>query len=573
MVKLADKKLHSLAQHLVKNGLLSEKDATEIQEKATADNVTFATAASNLLGNKALTDRAIAVVISQNLSVPLFDINAISMDAIDMRYFKEKLIRNYNVLPLYRRGNSLYIAISSLTDLKVMEEFQFSTDLYTHPVVVEREKLLSIIGKLLHDVELVETDDDLSSLEVIADEIPTEDNASDVVEDAPVVRFVNNILSNCIKSGASDVHFEPYEKVYRVRSRIDGVLEEIRTAPIELAGRISARLKVMSHLNIANRRTPQDGRMRVKLSATKTVDFRVNTCPTLFGEKIVLRILDPANAQIGVDALGYDPDQKELFLNAIQQPYGMVLVVGPTGSGKTVSLYTALNILNNIDRNISTAEDPVEISLSGINQVQIRPDAGLTFPDVLRAFLRQDPDVIMVGEIRDLETADIAVKASHTGHMVLSTLHTNDAPQTLTRLINMGISPFNIASAVTLIVAQRLARRLCNLCKEIDDVPPQALKLEGFTDAQIKQGFTVYKAVGCDQCVHGYKGRVGVYQVMPITKSIGQMVMEGCDAIQLSKKIESDGIANLRQSGLKKVMDGMTSIAEVNRTLAGESKE
>lgn len=387
------------------------------------------------------------------------------------------------------------------------------------------------------------------------------------VDETPIVRFIQSILTTAIKNGASDIHFEPYEKVYRVRTRIDGMLHEVKTAPISTAGRISARLKVLSRLNIAERRVPQDGRMRLKLSKTKTIDFRVNTCPTLFGEKIVLRILDPTSAQLGIDVLGYEEDQKKIFMEIMHQPYGMILVTGPTGSGKTVSLYTALNILNTDDRNISTAEDPAEISLAGINQVNVNPTVGLTFSAALKAFLRQDPDIIMVGEIRDLETAEISIKAAQTGHMVFSTLHTNDAPQTLTRLANMGVPPFNIASAVSLIIAQRLGRRLCSNCKTSEELPVDTLLEEGFSQAQIDEGLTVYKAVGCDSCTLGYKGRVGIYQVMPISEEMGRIIMDGGNSMELGDQAQKEGVADLRQSGLKKVAAGLTSLEELNRVI------
>jgi len=393
------------------------------------------------------------------------------------------------------------------------------------------------------------------------------DPSTSEADETPIVRFINGILTHAIKSGASDIHFEPYEKKYRVRIRIDGILQEAQSAPVTLGGRIAARLKVLSRLNIAERRVPQDGRMRLKLSSTKTIDFRVNTCPTLFGEKIVLRILDPTSAQLGIDALGYEPDQKEIFMETMHQPYGMILVTGPTGSGKTVSLYTALNILNTDDRNISTAEDPAEISLAGINQVNVNPTVGLTFSAALKAFLRQDPDIIMVGEIRDLETAEISIKAAQTGHMVFSTLHTNDAPQTITRLANMGVPAFNIASAVSLIIAQRLGRRLCSQCKKSETIPLEALLEEGFTQAQIDKGVTIFKPVGCDSCTLGYKGRVGIYQVMPISDAMGRIIMEGGNSMTLADQAEKEGIDDLRKSGLKKVAAGMTSLEELNRVI------
>jgi type IV pilus assembly protein PilB len=380
-----------------------------------------------------------------------------------------------------------------------------------------------------------------------------------------VVRFVNKVLLDAIKKGASDIHFEPYEKRYRVRLRIDGVLREVTSPPVAMGPKLSARVKVMSRMDTAERRVPQDGRIKMKISKNKAIDFRVNTCPTLFGEKIVLRILDPSSAKLGIDMLGYEPEQKKLYLDALGKPYGMILVTGPTGSGKTVSLYTGLNILNTEDRNISTAEDPVEINLEGINQVNVNPKVGLDFSSALRAFLRQDPDVIMVGEIRDLTTAEIAVKAAQTGHMVMSTLHTNDAPQTLARLVNMGVPPFNIASAVSLIIAQRLARRLCEKCKTVEDIPRAALVEEGFTEEQINAGVTLYKAVGCDQCSGGYKGRVGIYQVLPVSEEIGRIIMSNGNALDVADQAKKEGISDLRESAIKKVISGVTSLEEINR--------
>ena len=573
MANLSDIKLEGLAKHLVDSKLFSKDEAIVIQEEARNKQISFV-AACKLVSNKAITDTTIAHIHAQQFGMPLVDMDAIDTAIIDMRYVNESLIRKHNVLPLSCRGNRLYIAVSEPTNMEVLSEFQFSTGLHIRPIIVEEKKLSLTIEQFLDDLHLGGLDADLNEDLINQGQNQTDSDSDsdseDGIEDAPIVRFVSSVLATAIKLNASDIHFEPYENLYRVRIRVDGILKESRTAPITLGARIAARLKVLANLNIANRRSPQDGRMRAKLSATRKVDFRVSTCPTLFGEKVVLRILDPASAQLGIDALGYEQEQKEIFLKAIHQPRGLVLVVGPTGSGKTVSLYTALNILNNPDRNISTAEDPIEISLTGINQVQINPTAGLEFPDILRSFLRQDPDIIMVGEIRDLETADIAIKASHTGHMVLSTLHTNDAPQTLTRLVNMGISPFNIASAVTLIIAQRLARRLCGDCKKNEHVPTEALQKEGFTEAQIKQGITVYEPVGCEECSDGYRGRVGIYQVMPVSALMGNIIMEGGNANQITEQAKKEGIADLRASGLKKVIDGLTSIEEVNRIVTGE---
>lgn len=561
-------RLSGLARRLITDGLLSEEEALSAQKHAKKANQPFV---SYLVRNKILNSHDIALVASQEFGVPLFDIDAMSMDVAATLLIKESLIRKHHALPLYQRGNRLHVAMSDPTNLQALDEYQFSTGMNTFAVLVEEQKLTAAIERAL-DKSNEKFDDfggaDLDDIDLGPDETTDrkEPNTSDV-DETPIVRFINGILTQAIKSGASDIHFEPYEKKYRVRIRIDGILQEAQSAPINLGGRIAARLKVLSRLNIAERRVPQDGRMRLKLSASKTIDFRVNTCPTLFGEKIVLRILDPTSAQLGIDVLGYEPDQKKIFMDTMHQPYGMVLVTGPTGSGKTVSLYTALSILNTDDRNISTAEDPAEISLAGINQVNINPAVGLTFSSALKAFLRQDPDIIMVGEIRDLETAEISIKAAQTGHMVFSTLHTNDAPQTLTRLANMGVPAFNIASAVSLIIAQRLGRRLCTKCKQTENIPAEALLEEGFTQKQIDSGMTIFKAVGCDSCTLGYKGRVGIYQVMPISEEMGRIIMEGGNAMTLADQAEKEGIDDLRKSGLKKVAAGMTSLEELNRVI------
>lgn len=560
-------RLSGLARRLVADGVLSEEDAQTAQTAAKESQQALV---SYLVSQKILDSAQLAKVASEEFGVPLFDIRTMNLQMAAIDLIQEKLIRQHNALPLYKHGKRLYVAVSDPTNLQALDEFQFNTGLNTYPVLVDEHQLSATIERSLAqaDDQLDDFDDaELDDIDLGPDDDPSQDNVDTNVDDTPVVRFINGILTNAIKAGASDIHFEPYEKKYRVRTRIDGILHENKTAPIALAGRISARLKVLSRLNIAERRVPQDGRMRLKLSKTKAIDFRVNTCPTLFGEKIVLRILDPSSAQLGIDVLGYEPDQKKLFMDTMHNPYGMILVTGPTGSGKTVSLYTALNILNTDDRNISTAEDPAEISLAGINQVNVNPSVGLTFSAALKAFLRQDPDIIMVGEIRDLETAEISIKAAQTGHMVFSTLHTNDAPQTLTRLVNMGVPPFNIASAVSLIIAQRLARRLCSNCKAPDDLPRDVLLEEGFTEAQIDEGVTVFKAVGCDNCTAGYKGRVGIYQVMPISEAMGRIIMEGGNSMTLADQAEKEGIDDLRKSGLKKVAAGLTSLEEVNRVI------
>lgn len=561
-------RLSGLARRLVNEGLLNDEQAQSAQTAAKDAKQPFVT---YLVNHKILASADIASIASQEFGVPLFDITAMNLDMAATSLIQEKLIRQHNALPLFKRGKRLYIAVSDPTNLQALDEFQFNTAMNTYPVLVDEQKLSLVIEKALDktDQQLDSFgDEDLDDIDLGPDD---NDKGEDITEanidDTPVVRFINGILTNAIKSGASDIHFEPYEKKYRVRMRIDGILHEMKTAPVALGGRIAARLKVLSRLNIAERRIPQDGRMRLKLSKTKAIDFRVNSCPTLFGEKIVLRILDPTSAQLGIDALGYEEDQKATFMEVMHNPYGMVLVTGPTGSGKTVSLYTALNILNTGDRNISTAEDPAEISLPGVNQVNVHPAIGFGFSEALRAFLRQDPDIIMVGEIRDLETAEIAIKAAQTGHMVFSTLHTNDAPQTLTRLANMGVPAFNIASAVSLIIAQRLGRRLCTKCKAADDLPNEVLLEEGFTQEQIDAGITVYKAVGCDNCTEGYKGRVGIYQVMPVSEAMGRIIMDGGNSIQLADQAEKEGIDDLRKSGLKKVAAGLTSLEEINRVI------
>lgn len=560
-------RLSGLARRLVNEGLLNEEQALAAQSAAKEAKQPFVT---YLVNHKILGSADIAAIASQEFGVPLFDIEAMNLDMAATELIQEKLIRQHNALPLFKRGKRLYVAVSDPTNLQALDEFQFNTALNTYPILVDEQKLSIAIEKALDkaDEKLDEFDDaDLDDIDLGPDEDKNEDITEANIDDTPVVRFINGILTTAIKAGASDIHFEPYEKKYRVRMRIDGILHEMKGAPVALGGRIAARLKVLSRLNIAERRVPQDGRMRLKLSKTKAIDFRVNTCPTLFGEKIVLRILDPTSAQLGIDALGYEEDQKEVFLKTMHKPYGMILVTGPTGSGKTVSLYTALNILNTGDRNISTAEDPAEIGLPGVNQVNVHPGIGLTFSACLRAFLRQDPDVIMVGEIRDLETAEIAIKAAQTGHMVFSTLHTNDAPQTLTRLANMGVPAFNIASAVTLIIAQRLARRLCSKCKAKEDLPHDVLLEEGFSQQQIDDGVTVYKAVGCDNCTEGYKGRVGIYQVMPVSDAMGRIIMDGGNSMQLAEQADKEGIDDLRKSGLKKIAAGLTSLEEINRVI------
>ncbi len=558
--------LGGLARRLVMDGLLDEATALEAHEKSIKKRQHFV---SYLVGNNILKGRDIALSGAHEFGVPLFDIGVMDMETAPVSLVSDKLIHQHHALPLFKRGNRLYIAVSDPTNLAAIDEFKFHTGINTEAVLVEEEKLEKAIEEALEKMDTTMSDlmdADLDNLDVSSGETDTADSdATDSdIDDTPVVRFVNKVLLDAINKGASDIHLEPYEKDFRVRFRHDGVLHEVTNPPRSLAMRIVARLKVMSRMNIAERRVPQDGRIKMQISKNRSIDFRVNTLPTLYGEKVVLRILDSSSAQLGVDVLGFEEEQKKLYLDAIKKPYGMVLVTGPTGSGKTVSLYTGLNILNTPDVNISTCEDPVEINMMGINQVNVNPKAGLDFATALRAFLRQDPDIVMVGEIRDLETAEIAVKAAQTGHLVLSTLHTNDAPQTLTRLANMGVPPYNIASAVHLIMAQRLARRLCEKCKKELDIPEEALLKAGFKQDQLKE-IKIYGPVGCDSCTGGYKGRVGIYQVMPVSEEMGRLIMEGGNSMQLEEQAAKEGVDDLRASGLRKVAAGITSLEEVDR--------
>ncbi|HFD80316.1 MAG TPA: type IV-A pilus assembly ATPase PilB [Gammaproteobacteria bacterium] len=557
--------LSGLAKRLVSDGLIAEEIAREAQEKALKEREPFV---SYLVSNKLLDSTSIANSACQEFGIPLFDLAAMDLDSAPVSLVDEKLIRQHRSLPLFRRGNRLFVAVSDPTNLQALDEIKFHTGISTETILVEEDKLDKAIDRVLDaaDTSMSELlDEDLDNLDIESgEEAPGDDGNDADIDDTPVVRFVNKVLLDAINKGASDIHIEPYEHEFRIRFRQDGVLHEVASPPLAMATRLISRVKVMSKMDIAERRVPQDGRIKMKLSKKRAIDFRVNTCPTLFGEKVVLRILDPSSAKLGIDALGYEEDQKQLYLENLNKPYGMILVTGPTGSGKTVSLYTGLNILNTPDRNISTCEDPVEINLSGINQCHMNPKAGLTFASALRAFLRQDPDIIMVGEIRDLETAEIAIKAAQTGHMVMSTLHTNNAPQTLTRLANMGVPPYNIASSVNLIIAQRLARRLCNSCKKPVDIPRAALLEEGFHEEELDE-LKIYGPVGCDQCADGYKGRVGIYQVMPVSEAMGRIIMEGGNAMQLADQAKAEGIADLRESGLKKVRDGITSLEEINR--------
>ena len=560
--------LAGLPRRLVQDGLVSEDKLAEAFEAARKEQVPLV---AQLVSNGLVEARAVAVAASHEFGVPLLDLDAVEVDLDVVRAVDQKLINKHRVLPLVRRGQRLFLAIADPTDLQAIDDIKFQTSLRIDPVVVEQDKLEEHLNRALEavDTSLADLSDDedfdLENLEVSGDNDDAEDSLRDEVEDAPVVRFVNKILLDAIKRGASDIHFEPYEKYFRIRTRLDGVLSEVARPPAVLTNKVCARIKVMSRMDIAERRVPQDGRIKMRLSKNRAIDFRVNTCPTLFGEKIVLRILDPSSAKLGIDALGYEEPQKALYQKYLSKPYGMILVTGPTGSGKTVSLYTGLNLLNTEDRNISTAEDPAEINLPGINQVNINPKVGLTFASSLKAFLRQDPDVIMVGEIRDLETAEIAIKAAQTGHLVLSTLHTNDAPKTLTRMVDMGVKPYAIATSISLIIAQRLGRRLCENCKEVRDVPAEALRREGFSQDEIDAGLTIFGPKGCKSCNEGYKGRVGIFQVMEVSRAMGRIIMEGGNAMQIAEQAEKEGVIDLRRAGLNKVKDGLTSLEEVNR--------
>ncbi len=560
--------LTGLAFRLVNDGLIDEE---AIQKASSEASETKTPLVSHLVNNKIVNARDIAISAANEFGAPVFDLDVMDMEMASTSLVDEKLIKKHNALPLTKRGSRLYVALSDPTNIEALDEIKFATGINTEAIIVEDDKLAKLIEKTLEamDTTMEGLDDaDLDDLDITGgdDDAAGDDVNEKETEEAPIVRFVNKVLLDAINKGASDLHFEPYEKTYRVRYRVDGMLQEVAAPPISYAGKISARVKVMSRLDISEKRVPQDGRMKMKLSKTRAIDFRVSTCPTLFGEKIVMRILDPTSAQLGIDALGYDPAQKDLYMEALHKPYGMILVTGPTGSGKTVSLYTGLNILNTAERNISTAEDPAEINLPGINQVNVNPKVGLTFSAALKSFLRQDPDIIMVGEIRDLETAEIAIKAAQTGHMVLSTLHTNDAPQTLSRMMNMGVAPFNIASAVSLIIAQRLGRRLCSHCKEPADIPKEALIEEGFGEDEA-DSLKIYKAVGCEQCTEGYKGRVGIYQVMPISEEMGRIIMSGGNAIDIADQAKKEGIPDLHDSALEKARQGVTTLEEVNRVI------
>jgi len=554
---------NALGRALVQQGKLVQADANAIQAEATKAGISFI---QQLIGSKKLSAKEVSMFAANTFGYPLLDLNAVDGDQLPVNLIDAKIVGNHRVVALGKRGNRLFVAMSDPSNEQVMQEVKFSTGMTMEPIVVEDDKLNIFVKKITEGggkaLEKMVEDVDLQLPDEGELEAETAASVEDI-DDAPVVKYVQKVLLDAINAGASDIHFEPYEKFYRIRYRQDGVLYDVAQPPLAIKEKIASRIKVVSKLDISEKRVPQDGRMKLTLSKTRAIDFRVSTLPTLFGEKICMRILDPSSATLGIDALGYDPDQKENLMTAIQRPYGMVLVTGPTGSGKTVSLYTCLNILNKPGINISTAEDPAEINLPGVNQVNINDKAGMTFPAALKAFLRQDPDIIMVGEIRDIETGEISIKAAQTGHMVLSTLHTNDAPQTLTRLMNMGIAPFNIASSVIMVTAQRLARKLC-VCKRPIDIPEEALKRAGYTEEDLDGSWQPFAPAGCDVCKNtGYKGRVGIYQVMPISEEMERIIMKNGTAIDLADQARRDGIKDLRQSGLIKVKKGLTSLEEV----------
>jgi type IV pilus assembly protein PilB len=556
--------MSGLARAMVQKGLLAEREAVVLQEKANEAGVGFV---EQLLASKKFGETEVAEFAASTFGFPLLDLQAFDPDHLPVKHIDVRALASRRALPLFQRGNRLFVAISDPTTRSAMDQIKFQSGMHVEPVVVEDGKLGALIGKLQTAAgqtlkDLVE--DDIAADLTEADPDPQPESQAIEIDDAPVVKYIQKILLDAIHNGASDIHFEPYEKVYRIRYRMDGNLYEVASPPLAIKEKIASRIKVISRLDISEKRIPQDGRMKLVLSKTKAIDFRVSTLPTLFGEKLVLRILDSSSATLGIEALGYEPEQRDALMSAIQRPYGMVLVTGPTGSGKTVSLYTCLNILNQPDINIATAEDPAEINMPGINQVNVNDKAGLTFAAALKSFLRQDPDVIMVGEIRDLETGEIAIKAAQTGHMVLSTLHTNDAPTTLTRLMNMGIAPFNIASSVILITAQRLARKLCVQCKQPVDIPKAALLRAGFKESELDGKWRPYRHVGCEACKNsGYKGRVGIYQVLPISDEINRIIMTNGNAIDIADQAQREGIRDLRQSGLLKVRAGITSLEEI----------
>ena len=567
-MSIATNKYGGLAQQLISDGVVSEANMKTAQIESQQQQIGLV---PYLVDNKLADAYHLAQMLSQAFGDPLFDLDALNVDVIPKDLVDEKIVRKFNALPLFKRGQRLFVALSDPTRVDAIDAIAFNSRLSIETIVVEENKLKKRIENIYADT--MQSFDSFSDNDLSVgfedgdeDKEDGETQLSDGVDEAPVVKFVNKMLVDAIRMGASDLHFEPYEKSFRVRFRVDGVMQKMANPPVQLANKIAARLKVMSQMDISERRVPQDGRIKLKISKNKAIDFRVNSLPTLFGEKLVLRILDPSSAMLGIDALGYEPDQQEMFLEALHKPQGMLLITGPTGSGKTVSLYTGINILNTGATNISTAEDPVEINLEGINQVNVNAKVGLTFANALKSFLRQDPDIVMVGEIRDLETAEIAIKAAQTGHMVLSTLHTNSAPETLTRLRNMGVASFNIATSVNLVIAQRLARRLCKNCKKPINIPRQSLLEIGFTDTDLDNTDNViYEPVGCNECREGYKGRVGIYEVMKVSPDISRIIMEDGNAIDIKDAAIKNGFRDLRRSGILKVLQGVTSIQEMMR--------
>ncbi|MDD2343802.1 MAG: type IV-A pilus assembly ATPase PilB [Tolumonas sp.] len=559
---------NGLLVSLIRAGIIQDHQSSQLQDKARSEKKTLVT---YLIDNDIISSSQLAELCEQEYGIPLLDLDAFELTEIPPKYLNAKLIEKHHALPIYTQGNTLFIAVSDPTNVTALEDFGFTFSLHTEALLVDERKLQKAIQCLTDPTEddfaKSMSDDSIGEIEVgdVDDARLQETVESNSEDDAPIVKYINKVLLDAVRKGASDLHFEPYEKKYRIRFRIDGILYEVATPPVNLANRFSARLKVMARLDIAERRLPQDGRIKLKLAKNRSIDLRVSTLPTMWGEKVVLRILDSSAASLNIEMLGFDDKQKKLYLDTLAKPQGMILVTGPTGSGKTVSLYTGLNILNTSECNISTAEDPVEINLAGINQVQINPKAGLTFANALRSFLRQDPDVVMVGEIRDLETAEIAIKAAQTGHLVLSTLHTNSSAETLTRLLNMGVPAFNVASSVTLIMAQRLARRLCPHCKQPHHIPDSELLEMGYTHDEVAAGITLYKPIGCSECSNGYKGRVGIYEMMPMSESIANLIMEGGNSLQIAQMAIKEGMMTLYRSGLEKARIGVTSLAEVNR--------
>ena len=566
----APKITFGLIKSLINKGFIDETDTPELISQAKKEKISVL---SYILSRQLVDNYSVAMIAVEEFGLPFLDLDVIDIQQLPLSELTDSLIREHQVLPLFKRNNTLFISLSDPTNSHTLNQIKFHTRQQTEIIIVEDNKLNTTIQLCLDAQETTIADILDENISIIEEEepLPTQQNQienSSEIDDAPIVRFVKKILVDAIKKGASDIHVEPYEHFFRIRFRADGILQEIATPPSNMANRMISRIKVMAKMDIAVRRIPQDGRIKIKLSKDKLIDFRVNTCPTLYGEKVVLRILDPSSATLGIEALGFESNQMKSFMNAINQPYGLILITGPTGSGKTVTLYTALNILNSPQLNISTAEDPVEITLPGINQVTMNTKAGVNFSTTLRAFLRQDPDVIMVGEIRDQETAEIAVKAAQTGHLVLSTLHTNDAPQTLNRLIQMGIPPYNIISSIQLIVAQRLVRKLCNHCKQKEKLPNKILLDAGFNQESLKN-LTLFTHQGCEHCHNGYLGRIGIYQVMPISDAMQQLILSNCDSNQLETQCQSENILNLRQSALKKVSAGITSLEEINRITRG----